>query len=58
MTVFKGHCQSSVGGQRVVKHAELGTSSCGPWTNLFIAFGPAVLHGCTPLLKYLVVGSV
>ena len=46
------HCPSSVGGQRFLSPAELGTCNCGPWINLVIcAFGSAVLLGCT-LLSY------
>jgi len=49
ITVFKGYSQSSVGGQRVSNTQSLthATVTRGPiW---LCAFGPAVLHGCTPL---------
>jgi len=32
--VFKGYCQSSLGGHRVVQPAELDTWNCGQWSNL------------------------
>ena len=48
ITAFKGYCQSSVGCQEVVSPTELVAVARGPiW---LCAFGPAVLHGCTPWL--------
>jgi len=48
-----------VGGQPIVKHAELDTCSCGPWTNLVMCIWPGsaacVAHPCPKHQSWLTV---